>query len=638
MNLLALLFLGKTSLPQKGSSSLPKPRVDFDTILERMQHSSTKPYYHLPTHGFVPQKEQALLEPKAFEKPHESNFHTKALIDTESGRQKPLQVLVKPQSTQNSRIDLAKAFVFSTATPKSNPKAEGNSLAKNIKNEIESHLYKLPKPLAKTSNVLNSEVKSYFMEPQKSKASQKDLAKIVPKHGHPKNDKKVMVQEESASIDKKVATKKPKESKRLAIHRPPLHQDAFPPHMASHVGKSVYQKVAKKERTKAISSPPTKSRDMSQKAHTRTSKAKQHHSLSEPFFATKTHDSHLKAKYESMTKSFEKAEASHIQKSKIETMASMKKLSNNLPKKSKKDPIKEEPKISQKNLVKGVVPELATHTPAVQGDPSIQESFPSYTQHKIARQTPSISHPQRQHLRKMLTKDEPSVTKPHKKIEKELHSTIPETIHLHSAKEPSIKEGFVHHVAHHTSSHLPKEPKKEGNLRIDDHLAKEESAWLVQKAEPMTKELKQHRVESPTPQNSFEDISSKTQHAATTQDSPDQSSQSFDQHQDLGHTEHANPQEPEPQMPEFQKRILTIRLDQTHININLNANQLSLTFFSPTTFHNDGSLGEFIDEVMQQSGFDKYKVTLKDRQKRVEILSKESKTSSSPRSVIDVKV
>ncbi len=194
----------------------------------------------------------------------------------------------------------------------------------------------------------------------------------------------------------------------------------------------------------------------------------------------------------------------------------------------------------------------------------------------------------------------------------------------------------------HQSKKSPKSQKSGVEARSKGIINEGIAARSIQEDQRPLKEVVSPSKEISVHQSGLEDSFKKVvEGSATLQNFQDQnqSSQSFEQYQDQGQTPHTHtPQESEGQLLEFQKRVLTIRLDHTQININFNANQLNLTFFSPAAFHNDGNLGEFIDEVMQQSGFDKYKVTLKDKQKRIEILSREKRRSSHPRSVIDVKV
>ncbi len=192
----------------------------------------------------------------------------------------------------------------------------------------------------------------------------------------------------------------------------------------------------------------------------------------------------------------------------------------------------------------------------------------------------------------------------------------------------------------HQSKKSPKSQKSGVEAKRKGIINEGIAAQSIQEDQRPLKEVVSPSKEISGHQSGLEDsIKKVVEGSATLQNFQDHSSQSFEQHQDQGQTPHAHtPQESEGQLLEFQKRVLTIRLDHTQININFNANQLNLTFFSPAAFHNDGNLGEFIDEVMQQSGFDKYKVTLKDKQKRIEILSREKRRASHPRSVIDVKV
>ena len=90
---------------------------------------------------------------------------------------------------------------------------------------------------------------------------------------------------------------------------------------------------------------------------------------------------------------------------------------------------------------------------------------------------------------------------------------------------------------------------------------------------------------------------------------------------------------------EFQKRMVHIRLEHTKIQINMIANQVNLTFSSAVPFYNDGTLEGFVDEVMRQSGFEHYKVRLKDKEKQLDISSANpAKSEDKGKSRVDVKV
>ncbi len=186
---------------------------------------------------------------------------------------------------------------------------------------------------------------------------------------------------------------------------------------------------------------------------------------------------------------------------------------------------------------------------------------------------------------------------------------------------------------------LNKEPAKSLSLKETkiDHAMDEENLQIEQITQKISQEItKEHKepvmqtqaipksVDQISPQNSSQN---------------DSGSQTFDQspHQDQSPEHPYSLDQNQQQMPEFHKRVITIRLDQTNININFASSQLNITFSTMSRFHHDSSLSEFVDEVLKESGYEKYKVTLKDRQKRVELLSKESKTASATRSGIDVK-
>jgi len=606
MNLLALLFARKEPIFRE--QNRPKPSVDFATLLERMQNGSsaklpqkdsmakpqlmdtTKNRPHPEILATIPKTtikitEQSIAhEGKSFQdkKAKHSNLPHEPLVRSFTSLQTaaPKSGKTATKAAIKGEVSLAKSFEKEKAAQTKNTKRRNEAPSRRI--EASLHTPSTKKPELGSVPV------------------QKDLAKDDHKSIAPKGFEK-----------KETHKNSPKDEK--SIYDPSLTSSPTP-HLAK---KEVYQatKPVKKEKL-----------HVSKSCHPAASAAGK--------TATKAA---IKGEV-SLAKSFEKEKAAQTKNAKRRNEAPSRRIEASLHTPSTKKPELGSVPV-QKDLAKSVAQEPAIHTLPMQKELAANEPLLGNMEQQVARHAPPLPHPQRPHSQKALEKAEFSVVKPHKKSlpSKESEPAISKAIHAHLAKEIWDKDGLVHHTAHPTTHHSPKEPIKR-SLHTDEHPVGEESLQLLQKAEPITKELKPQRMEPSMHQSSFEDFSSNTQHTATTQDSTDNSGHSFDRHQDFGQTEYTHTQEPEPQMPEFQKRILTIRLDQTHININFNANQLSLTFFSPTAFHNDGSLGEFIDEVMQQSGFDKYKVTLKDRQKRIEILSKESKTSSSPRSVIDVKV
>ncbi|WP_201335424.1 MULTISPECIES: hypothetical protein [unclassified Nitratiruptor] len=59
-----------------------------------------------------------------------------------------------------------------------------------------------------------------------------------------------------------------------------------------------------------------------------------------------------------------------------------------------------------------------------------------------------------------------------------------------------------------------------------------------------------------------------------------------------------------------------ITLDQTRIRISLHHQSVQMQFVSMTPLMMEDGLQHYIDKVMQQTGFDKYRITLKDKEKR----------------------
>ncbi|BCD68391.1 hypothetical protein [Nitratiruptor sp. YY09-18] len=91
-------------------------------------------------------------------------------------------------------------------------------------------------------------------------------------------------------------------------------------------------------------------------------------------------------------------------------------------------------------------------------------------------------------------------------------------------------------------------------------------------------------------------------------------------------------------MPQFQRQVIKLQIENTLINVQMQQNSLQMQFVSGAHMHIDAHMQEFIDEVMTQSGFDKYRIALKDREKRVVFTSSESRSTQSSRSGVDVKV
>lgn len=93
------------------------------------------------------------------------------------------------------------------------------------------------------------------------------------------------------------------------------------------------------------------------------------------------------------------------------------------------------------------------------------------------------------------------------------------------------------------------------------------------------------------------------------------------------------------EIPHPQRQTITLKLDQTTVNINIQQNRLYMHFVSQIPMQIHADINEFVSEVMQESGYDRYRVVFKDREKRIAITSKESqKIASVGNSSINVKV
>ena len=92
-------------------------------------------------------------------------------------------------------------------------------------------------------------------------------------------------------------------------------------------------------------------------------------------------------------------------------------------------------------------------------------------------------------------------------------------------------------------------------------------------------------------------------------------------------------------IPQTHKRMISFKLDQTLINVNLQQHRLLLYFSSQASVQVHPEIEQFISEVMQDNGYDSYKVIVKDREKKVTFSSKEKyKNRSLISSTINVKV
>ncbi|BAF69733.1 hypothetical protein [Nitratiruptor sp. SB155-2] len=82
-----------------------------------------------------------------------------------------------------------------------------------------------------------------------------------------------------------------------------------------------------------------------------------------------------------------------------------------------------------------------------------------------------------------------------------------------------------------------------------------------------------------------------------------------------------------------------ITLDQTRIKINFHHQSIQMQFVSMTPLMMEDGLQQYIDKVMQQTGFEKYKITLKDKEKRREFSNTAVLPSArSESSLVNVKI
>ena len=87
-----------------------------------------------------------------------------------------------------------------------------------------------------------------------------------------------------------------------------------------------------------------------------------------------------------------------------------------------------------------------------------------------------------------------------------------------------------------------------------------------------------------------------------------------------------------------QRQTLTLKMNDTLINVTMHQKQISMHFISSAALHFHPDIEEFIANVMQEGGYEKYRVTLKDKQKKVTITSQEDvKSSARKNSSINVK-
>ncbi|MRJ02213.1 MAG: hypothetical protein GXO19_04090, partial [Epsilonproteobacteria bacterium] len=134
------------------------------------------------------------------------------------------------------------------------------------------------------------------------------------------------------------------------------------------------------------------------------------------------------------------------------------------------------------------------------------------------------------------------------------------------------------------------------------------------------------------------------------QPSPQSGSESFGNPEFEGEGEAAVEEGGEPlftptHLEEFQellenqpKRFLRFHLPDTRVEVQLLQNRVAMEFISDQIFQSEGVEG-YIDEVMQEHGFERYQVALKDRRKSLTVRSREEgRGGATPRGAVDVKV
>jgi hypothetical protein len=86
-----------------------------------------------------------------------------------------------------------------------------------------------------------------------------------------------------------------------------------------------------------------------------------------------------------------------------------------------------------------------------------------------------------------------------------------------------------------------------------------------------------------------------------------------------------------------QKEVRFLKIDDARIQVRMQNNQLHLDFLTQTSFTTEG-VEEYVEHVMQEHGFDNYRVRLKDKKRDLFIRSSATTASREARSMIDVKV
>ncbi|BCD61858.1 hypothetical protein NitYY0826_C0721 [Nitratiruptor sp. YY08-26] len=89
----------------------------------------------------------------------------------------------------------------------------------------------------------------------------------------------------------------------------------------------------------------------------------------------------------------------------------------------------------------------------------------------------------------------------------------------------------------------------------------------------------------------------------------------------------------------LQQRAVRIKIENTYINISMAQNCLNLHFVSQSPLQLQPDLQEYVESVMKDSGYEKYRVRIKDREKQTEFFSEDSsEQTKSANGSVNVKV
>ncbi|SMC09285.1 hypothetical protein [Nitratiruptor tergarcus] len=89
----------------------------------------------------------------------------------------------------------------------------------------------------------------------------------------------------------------------------------------------------------------------------------------------------------------------------------------------------------------------------------------------------------------------------------------------------------------------------------------------------------------------------------------------------------------------LQQRAVRIKIENTYINISMTQNRLNLHFISQSPLQLQPDLQEYVENVMKDSGYERYRVRIKDREKQTEFFSEDSsEQTKSANGSVNVKV